>query len=606
MNLASACGNESLGCGDVNSGCGKSNGCQNDCEQECCDFKQNSTCDGYSYCKTVFLPFSQAENQARRFAGVAHLQDLADEEDWNFHADFVVEYQQTFDNARLGSYFGANGSNRIFVGPDLGQTGSTFPTNIRNVDLGLSSTFAGWITIEPKIRNVIPDLAIYVGLDRWVEGMWFDLELPFAWTQWQMDICETDSNTGGNAFACDLTAELGPQFACIEQMDAITMAADLENDEDGTGAEGTVTDPDCIQVPVGSTTILQALSGTHTWGDHSAPGLLGARFLRGKFHKGGLADLPIQWGYNFWNRDCGFFGLFLRAVFPTGRINNNGSVFTPTIGYDRWQLGGGARGRVRFFESCDGDTRLDLYGNVYATYMFKRHECRVFDVRNLGCMSRYLLLEEADSAGNFTGNLVNFVDKFTACVESKINWNVDGLLFFDLQHCGWNWQVGWEIKARAREELSCDNVRLCRITACSSDRECEENCDDRCDGASVNDLLGGHQYGIKGSQCIPAIGEAVSSQLGTTINSISSPTPDSAAYLTTTLINETNFRSFLDFDRAAIPGAVANKVWSHLNYTWADRDYPIGAGLGFEVDFGNKNRQPRFWGIWGKVAVAYN
>jgi hypothetical protein len=72
------------------------------------------------------------------------------------------------------------------------------------------------------------------------------------------------------------------------------------------------------------------------------------------------------------------------------------------------------------------------------------------------------------------------------------------------------------------------------------------------------------------------------------------------------LINAGNFQNYLDLERTRIPKALANKIWSHWGYTWGNRDYPVAAGLGFEVDFGSSNRQPRMWGIWGKLSLAHN
>jgi len=222
-------------------------------------------------------------------------------------------------------------------------------------------------------------------------------------------------------------------------------------------------------------------------------------------------------------------------------------------------------------------------------------------------------MKQADANGNFTGKLVNFVDVFTACVKTKIDWNVDGLIFFNVKHKGWTWDIGYEVKARACEKFDCNCVSICNPCASNDSRSCSE---DDCDCVTTpNSALGTYQYGVKGPQIVGGIGTKVFDAADTTINTFGKQAIpftttfgqiDSLVTPSAVLINAGNFQNYLDFNRTRIPQAFANKIWSHLGYTWADRDYPIAAGLGFEVDFGSKNRQPRFWGIWGKITVAYN
>ncbi len=259
------------------------------------------------------------------------------------------------------------------------------------------------------------------------------------------------------------------------------------------------------------------------------------------------------------------------------------------VGYGRWQLGAGLQGRLQLYERPE-DTVVSLFGNFYMTHIFAQDQCRVFDIKNRGCWSRYLLMKEADAHGNYTGRLVNFVDIFTACVNSKFNWNLDGLLFFNVIHKGWSFDIGYEVKARARESFDCDTVCLC-APCDEGSRKCDDDC---CTSRNIGSL----QYGVKGPQIIGGIGTKVFDASDTTINTLGTT-------LSTSLINGSNFGSYLDFERTKIPGALANKVWAHFGYLW-DRVCPIAAGVGVEVDFGNKNQQPKLWGIWGKVTVAYN
>lgn len=550
----------------------------------------------YSTCQPILLPFSQSENAARRFAGVGHLQNIGDIRTFNFHFDFNVEYQQNFDRARMGQYFFPNGTNTILVGEDHTVSGTA---DVRGSDLGLSESFQGLLTINPQIQNAIFEPVVYVGFDNWVPGLWADMTLPIVYTRWTLDACETNIAPGGSAFT--------PPSISAPPLSALDTYTVVQNSMKNGGASpsvGAIPSPTVqsdigVATPVGARSICQAFSGT-TWGDKTTPLRAGRIPCCQPSIKTGVADIPVQLGYNFVQREVVYFGLFARAVFPTGRINNQGSIFDATIGYNRWQLGCGAQGRLMLYEK-NGESFINFYANMYVTHIFSRSECRVFDMANRGCWSRYLLMKEADANGNYTGKLVNFVDMFTCCVSSRFDWNFDALAYFDIQHKGWNWQFGYEGKARDKEKFGCD-LRLCN--PCNDSLDCTES------------SIGTRQYGVKGPQIIGGIGSKVFDAADTTINTfgvqaVPFQTPGGAQIVPLVqpngnLINAANFQNYINVESAVIPLAVAQKFWSHAGYTWDRKNHPIAVGLGFEIDWGNFNQAPQFWGVWGKFTVGLN
>jgi len=583
--------------------------CDDDCNSCCTTGTSNAcrdVCGGCATSKDMLLPFSQGDNKARWYAGVAHLQNLADQEDWNWHLDFALEYNQNFKRGLLGTYFFPNNTNRITVGEDTSVSGSA---DVRGTDLGLSETFNGYLTICPKIQNVVFEPRLYVGLDRWVEGLWFDVALPIAYTRWTLQACEVTTSSGGVVF--DPTA--GTAGGTLSLQSTYTIAQNSMKNNGSTVTAGT--DPIAntaagrgVVTPVGANSICRAFSGQATWGDKQT-GLAAGRILCNcENNKTGVADIPLELGYNFINRDRGYLGAYIRTVFPTGRINNLQSMFNPTVGYNRYQLGGGLQAKARLWER-DDETSVNFFLDGYVTHIFSQSQCRVFDIKGRGAWSRYLLMKEADSSGNYTGRLFNFVDKFTACVKSQFPWQADVLAFLNVQHKGWTWDIGYEFKGRACEKFDCECITLCQQCGDSDSLKCDDD-DDCC--TNNGNPIGNFQYGVKGPQFIGQVGNVVRDAADTTINKFGVQTDPNGATVTgstlanSTLINASNFVSYLDLETTRIPQAIANKVWSHLGYTWADRDYPVAAGLGFEVDFGASNRQPRVWGIWGKLTVAYN
>jgi hypothetical protein len=584
-------------CSDCNDCCDNSCGsCTTGTTNSCCD-----ACGGCATSKDILLPFSEGSNRARQYAGVAHLQNLADQEDWNWHLDFALEYNQNFKRGLLGTYFFPNNTNRITVGEDRSISGSA---DVRGTDLGLSETFNGTLTICPKIQNVVFEPRLYVGLDRWVEGLWFDVSLPIQYTRWTMQACEVTTSSGGDIF--------NPGTSGGTAMTLFNTGTVAENSMKNNGTNGT-TGADPIDnaagrgsiTPVGARSICQAFGGQATWGDKTSPLAAGRILCNCENNKTGVADIPLQLGYNFINRDRGYLGLYIRTVFPTGRINNQLSIFNPVIGYNRYQLGGGLQAKARLWER-DDETSVNLFLDGYVTHVFSQSQCRIFDIKGRGAWSRYLLMKEADSNGNYTGRLVNFVDVFTACVKTQFPWQADVLAFLNVRHKGWTWDLGYEFQGRACEKFDCDCITLCSPCADGDTLKCDDDGD--CCSATAN-TIGTKQYGVKGPQLIGQIGNLVRDAQDTTINTFgrqSTPVASNGIAASTTLINAQNFASYLDLETTRIPQAISNKIWSHLGYTWADRDYPIAAGLGFEVNFGAKNRQPRVWGLWGKLTVAYN
>jgi hypothetical protein len=544
-----------------------------DCSNGNCD----TDCD--SSCKTVFLPFSQSENLARDYAGVTRYQYLADADDWNFYGSIAVEYQRNFDRCRLGRYFFPT-NNTLSVGP-CDEDG----VDVRSVDLGLSSTFRATLKIEPRVRNFIVEPALYVGFDRWVSGLWATIKLPIVNTRWELDCCETVSSAGGAFFNPDnLTSS---PFTAQRPEESL-----LSNPNFLPGST-----PTSVQTKVGATSLKDALTGV-TFGDKKVA-LKCCKILCCSDSKTAVADIPLNLGYNFINQDSGYLGLYGRLVIPTGRHGDSDSIFTPRVGYDHWQLGAGLNGRLQLYDK-DEETKLNAILDLNVTHIFRKKECRCFDLKDLGCMSRFALLKEADKDGNYTGNLVNFADIFTVCVKSKFNWNFDGVIFLDLQHKAWNFDLGYELKHREKESsIDCSCLTLCECSDCDS-------CDDSgwfSSGSCNERHLNGKSYGVKGTLALDGVGQPVTTASTTKINAC---TAAGDADTTAVLMDAGNIANFIDLDSGRIPSATSHKIWGNVSYNWTDRDYPVTAGIFGEVEFGSSRKALRLWGIGAKAAVAYN
>jgi len=532
------------------------NSCDNSCNVSCfscCDTSCSSSCNSNeAHCKTEFLPFSQSENRARDYAGVAHFQYLPDEDYSYWHAGLAVEYNENLKRHKLGSYFFPN-TNTLTVGPN-GGTG----VDVRNVDIGLSDTFLGTLTIEPRIQNLIIEPAAYVGLDHWLAGAYVWIKFPITHTRWQLDCCETDSFLGGTFFG---------QFS------------EMQN--------GAFT-----QVPTtGINQIQQAFSGTTTWGNKTIP-LQQCRISCCRQSKNGIADIPFHMGWTFLSSNLGYLGIYFRGVVPTGKVHGemHHTLFAPRVGYDRWQAGAGFNAALKF--DVYKETSVNLFMDLFVTHIFSKTECRCVDLTANGCLSRYLLMKQADQNGLYTGTLATFVDVFSVCAKSKFNWNLDGLIFLNFKHKSCGFDVGYEIKARDREKFDCE----CPFKLCDPTKE------DPCDECCLNEpnSIGTKQYGIKGTSLVEAPGTLISTQSTSTMSTAGPTDP------TPVFINATNFDSQINLGSTAVPRALSNKFWFNINYSWEEYSAPIFACLGTEVEWGNGNKAETLWGVWAKTGVAYN
>ncbi len=158
----------------------------------------------------------------------------------------------------------------------------------------------------------------------------------------------------------------------------------------------------------------------------------GGRHERCCFKANGVADLPLQLGYTFLRGHKGQLSAFARFVAPTGKLTKTCPYTETLIGYDRWQFGGGMWGHIRVYEK-NSDAAITFYGSFYATHLFDKHV--------------------NDFVPVFSGNGEHF--ELHHHVNSKINWQLNALLFADIMYKQVNWSFGYEFKGRDREKFNC-------------------------------------------------------------------------------------------------------------------------------------------------------
>jgi hypothetical protein len=363
--------------------------------------------------KTFFNQRSQGSNLARWIAGQGHHTHLCDTDCVNGSLAITPNYEQTFNEKELGEYFFFNGTNTMRFGPEGAEGVDVFARNFF-----LNDQFDGSVTARPRVRNFIVDINFFLGLDEWVRGLYFRVDVPINWTSWDMRLTETRTTAGTEIAA---------------------------NKFGNTGAAAS---------PLNS--IIEAWKGT-TLSPNNFPDLKQQmRYARidGKQTKTSVADVTFVLGYDFICNECSHFGFNLQVVAPTGTRPDAEFVFEPIVGNGRHvELGGGLSGHYVLWDNgCDQSFSVFFEG--FANHMFRAKQKRTFDLKQNGIGSRYLLFKRFDDAGNYAGEILFGPNVLTRDVKVRNNVHGEAALMFDYQNCGFTFDVGYNIWGRTEDQIT--------------------------------------------------------------------------------------------------------------------------------------------------------
>ncbi len=576
---------------------------------------------------TNIVPRSQSFNAARQIVGWDDVNwgiNRKPEDKWYASLNLAFEYSRTFrDNSLAYAFFG----NDLICGvcddaSAIQISGSAVPSRPNNAWLadyfGLPMDFQSTVTFKPSITNYILDFSFYAGLDNWVDGLYFKIYGPYVHTRWNLNAEECVSNAGSMGYFQGYfssntvpVANLNTKFlnytnGCVPS---------INNDNTYGLQTYCLDDEDCS--PLGSITwnslCCSKISNDCECGGASA---------------NGFAELRFILGYNFLNDEDGKYhvGIGIYVAAPTGTrvgtddCNGEGRyLFQPIVGNGKhWELGAQVTAHHRWWESEDGDKSFGWYLEADITHLFGANQTRCFDLCSAGSNSRYMLAELLNSNTNSTpllntttdslglqfGNQYSPVANITRR-EVRSTIGAQGDLAFTLAYRSGNfqWDLGYNFWGR-----SCENL-------------CIQ--DDCCAQPIGKWALKGDQrvYGFDGSLAvsIPATNSQANIHTGSNLCNGANYTIDSnptnfygdnptAAFggfintdtstITNLPLNSTQIYtsekpvmiSECDFNLTGTRG-ISNKIFTHLNWAWADRDkdckWTPYVGVGAEVEFGS-------------------
>jgi hypothetical protein len=533
-----------------------------------------------------------------------------------------------------------SGMNAATIGTATTNRG---PRELMAENFLLPRDFRSVITFAPKVQDVVVDFNLFVGLDRWVHGLYFRLYGPVVWNRATLKPCETIIAEGTEAAGAYSRGYFDPLAAVpTDSLFASALSyfggCPFPGDYDG---ESVTVQPlrfakfsNC-NLPITTTTVNNC--------DRSCDNECDS-FRR---HKTGFAELRGELGYNYMCEKYRFL-INLQAAAPTGSKVKAQYLLPAQVGNGHhWELGVGIGGAWKMW--CDEEMERSFNFIVEAdiTHLFSAKQQRTFDLK---CkpLSRYMLAQrlvdntdlDADSilvapsnAGvqfpvldpdegvTVGGEYAPVANFSTRNVKVSIGVQGDLVAMFNYTCRGFSWDLGYNFWAMSSSKISL---------------KCDDNCPDACGilpfpvdtwalkgdasiagyslGTSIDPLDPDFTVGLAATEGGTATIFGATAFAGTngapvTALSLTNPNIDNPELAffnpTGTAVTALNafgtvnpiFTSvdpvFISIDDLDIAGAeqrgLSHKVFTHLSYTWrdcSDRWMPY-VGAGVSAEFGS-------------------
>lgn len=622
----------------------------------------NCGCD----CRSIFIPRSTGDNLVTQ--ATYHNYRWYEEDTECFYANFTADYrlQKSFDACRIAnSLFGT--SILHFQGTTVKAGPSADPNALIADNFGLSPDTDSSILFAPRITNNVFEFQLFLGLDNFCNGLFFQLNLPVTQSKWALRARDGSAQTViQNPNCCHVRKNI----ICDDDCGTPALPIPAQTPFNA-GCMSTFDDPTPPALPdtePAAPTLEAALGGDFLFGDMQTP------WIAGRFDfandadndEARLASVNMILGYNLWECHDYHVGIFLRAAAPTGTEDGSccitRNVFQPHIGDNHWKLGGGITGHYELY-SCNDDYTINMYFEGYAEHLFKRCQARSFDFKGKGCLSRYMLLKEFDANNVYAGNIINGINFTTRKIETSIAVQGEGIVeFVYSDNCGFSAGLGWNIYGHSKEK------------GCSIGAPCDPNLDNRrfgfkgcssVQGQCVDIANDGDSTTISGpltisstnlnstqsnatittcgtvdnpfakTQSLPPAGQSTSLCLdscsldstllavGTTVTGFNLTTntvvltPSGGSPVTENLAVASQLdgapapviidATALDVNSGLLKSQLTNKLFGHLDYEWADVCYTPKGFIGAEVEFAGKKhcQTMNAWGFYIGGSLTY-
>lgn len=602
---------------------------------DCCDNDDNGN---------QVVPFiqwrSQGRNMARKLEGTTSFAVYQNDMDNKYGTfNMTVEYDQSFRGKNIAECLFGNSLVTAPAAPRINSCDNDCDDSCNSTlivsgsananraatdwmaeNFLLPRDFKSAISFSPKVQSVIVDFNLFVGLDRWVNGLYFRLYGPVVWNKSGLRANETIINQGTAAgsysqgYFDDETAVANTSLfqSALNFFGGCQLPKYLNQD--------VVVQP--LNFAKFSDCNLNANNNNNNC-DNDCNGT--------SHHKTGFAELRGEFGWNYIQEKYRLM-LNIQAAAPTGTRPNAEFLLPAYVGNGKhWELGGGFGGSWKMWGSEDGEKSFNFIVEADITHLFKAKQKMTFDLKGKP-NSRYMLAEQLvtppanlqlvpntptfaiDGKGLYMP-VANFSTR-----DVKVGFGVQGdvVAMFNYTHRNFSWDIGYNFWG-----MSCSEVSL----------SCDDNCNDSDDcnpiiiPFPINMALKGDAsiagYTADGAVAfgLGATDSKATIFKGTNVGAtaftsglnnpaidnpqlaVGVPVPPSIANTDlfiaggtvadpeTVRINTSVPPIFISIDDLDVEGAeqrgLSNKVFTHFNYTWTDRDKWVPyVGVGFSAEFG--------------------
>lgn len=556
----------------------------------------------------TYLPFrSQGRDTGRKLAGTtSHHVYLDDMESFYGTLNMTMQYDRSFrshdiDQALFGSslYNTPSASSAAKSCNDGGfaliVSGMLTPDRNNSKDwmaenFLLPTDFKSMITFSPLVQDFLVDFNLYVGLDEWVKGLYFRVYGPIVNNKTRLNPEETIVTQGSSSGSY-------PQgyFSSQNQVSNTQLFKSALQFFNGNQ----------LIAPIDNITYIPlAYAKISPCGTHS---------------KTGFAELRGELGWNYLDEDY-HFGFNIQSAAPTGKRPNPEFLFGPEVGNGKhWELGIGLSGHWTMWRSEDEEQHCDLVFEADITHLFNAKQTRTFDLIDKS-NSRYMLAEKLSSNKGSTNPLngssnagVEFANTYTPVanfstrsVSVNIGVQGDAVAMFNYTSRGFSWDLGYNIWGISREKITlsdCDNPFPFNTWSLKGDASIGGTAP-LAAGNAVTVLLAATESSAtihSGTNIFKTTGPlltnpGIDSATGATTADGLTQSADVNAFGITpaTQINISSQPIFIQESDLNLKGAevagFSNKLFTHLSYTWIDReDWIPYFGIGFNAEFGNFN-----------------
>ena len=513
------------------------------CANYCCD-------KNYAFSKTHFSQRPQGNNQALVFVGNSYKTHLIDNDENYLNITIALGYKQNFNRYDLGRYFFTE------RGPlNIGMANSD--VDIQNLQLGLASNFKGTACLLPQIHELNADIDVFIGLDKWFQGVWGRLRLPFVNTNWNPCLNTSNNETGTSVYPDGFASNAG-NIVNVEYR--------------------TLEDALCDGSRIGM--IPEAEGGKICCNNK----------------RYGLSDIHLELGYDFLRGEHGNLGIALVGAIPTGQPNfkkGNHDLFTPSIGSQMsGQIGVALRGQYEIFNSAPSNKAVTIYSDLRTIYLMPGCNRRLFSLWANGttAFNSWLMLNRYNSQGTFIGTerAVNVLNQKVKVSATMLEWTLMGQMRKD----NWDISLGYNFWYRSQETLCPTN----KVLGNGSDYYAIKytNTDFTTNPPTVTSDWGTH--------FLSKITHDIANQ------STKTQAGETPSYLLPTVENLKNFgirAGDIDVCAAQHPATYSNMFFGYVGYNFSQTWLKPFFGFSGQLEMGRGNTALSTWALYLKGGISF-